>query len=413
MNGLQLYGWRRLLATLRIGMHPTLRKLPWRRRLALNYVSRRSKLTELGGRVYSNTFTPYFPSLAYDRYLEGVLSIARGEPLPVITNFAVTPHCPCRCWHCSFAHRAKSELGLSELREAIDQVQELGSSVIGLTGGEPLLRDDLEQILAAVGARSMSLLFTTGHRLSRERVRALKDAGLGIPVVSLDHHRPEVHDERRGLRGVHAGAIKAIEMFREEGFYVAVSFVPDRKLIRDTAELARTLTLFRELGVNDMRLTSPILSGHLTAQHDTLLSRDDVRTIWRLQRHSTRTPGEPGMFAYDYFESERLYGCGAGFNYLFVDAAGNLCPCDFTMISFGNITERPIADIWRETSGRFRAPGCHCYANVISDSVARAESTLRPLGPADSHAVVDRHPPYDPDRLPGFYRRMGTKIRTR
>ncbi len=407
MNGRQLSGLRRALADLRMGFHPRLRWLGPRKKWALWDVARRSKLTELGGRIYSNTFTPPFPSPAYDRYLEGVLAIASGRPWPVITNFAVTPHCPCSCRHCSFAHRVPEELPLARLKEAIGEVQELGTSVIGLTGGEPLLRTDLEEIVAAVGDRSMSLVFTTGWQLTRERVRALREAGLGVPVVSLDHWRPEVHDARRGVEGIHAGAVRAIELFREEGFYVAVSFVPDRALLRDRTELERTLAFIRDLGVNDMRLTSPILSGQLTARHDWLLTPEDVGVVFEIQERLTKTRGEPGCFAYDYFESEQIYGCGAGYNYMFVDAGGNVCPCDFTMISFGNIKERPIAEIWGETSRRFAAPGLACYANVISDTIAAEPSPLRPLSPEASHGVVDRHPPFDPDRPPGFHRNMG------
>lgn len=406
MNGRQLYGLGRLLATLRLGWHPKVRWLPLRQKLALYHVSSRSKLTLLDGKICSNTFTPFFPSPAYDRYLDAVLRVGRGEPVPVITNFAVTPRCHCRCFHCSFAHRAAGELSLERLVLAIAEVQELGSCVIGLTGGEPLLRADLEQIIAAVGDSSLSLLFTTGHKLTARRARALKRAGLGIPVVSLDHHRAEVHDQRRGRDGAFAEAQRAIALFREAGFYVAVSFVPDRSLLRDEVELSRTLALFRELGVNDLRLTSPILSGHLTARHDTLLSPRDIATVWRVQERLTRTAGEPGVFAYDYFEHEQLYGCSAGYSYMFVDAEGNVCPCDFTMISFGNIKERPVADIWRQLSERFGGPGCACYANVISDSVAACESRKRPLSPADSNTILQRHPPHDPNHLPVFYRKM-------
>jgi MoaA/NifB/PqqE/SkfB family radical SAM enzyme len=410
MNGEQLYGVKRFLTTLRMGMHPRVRGLPLRQKLALNYASGKSKMTRIDGRIYTNTFTPYYPSTAYDRYLDAVIRVGGGEPVPVITNFAVTPRCPCCCWHCSFAHRAESELGLDTLRDAISGVQELGTSVVGLTGGEPLLRDDLEEIIHSIGDRSMPLVFTTGHQLTRERVRALAAAGLGVPVISLDHYRAEVHDRRRGRKGVHAAAVKAIELFREEGFYVAVSFVPDRELIRNPSELERTLTFFRELGVNDMRLTSPILSGHLTARHDTLLSQDDVQAVWEIQERLTQTPGEPGVFAYDYFEHEQLYGCGAGYNYLFIDAEGNACPCDFAMLSFGNIKTRPIADIWRDTSARFRAPGRNCYANVISDSIAACDSTRRPLDPKQSQSVIDRHPPFDRRRLPLFYKKFGLKL---
>lgn len=410
LNGTQLYGWRRWIATLRMGRCKGLKGLTLKQKLALNYVSRQSKMTRLDGRIYTNTFTPYFPSTAYDRFLEGVVAVASGKPLPVVTNFAVTARCPCNCWHCSFAKRSpKDRLSIDILRQAIADVQQLGTSVVGLTGGEPLLRNDLEEIIAAIGPQSMPLLFTTGYGLTPERVRLLKAAGLGIPVISLDHHEPEIHDRGRGRAGMHRQAVDAVRMFKEVGFYVAVSFVPDRKLVADREALFKTLDFFRELGINDMRLTSPILSGHLTGKPESLLTPEQVQTVWDVQKMCTDTPGYPGVFAYDVLESDAYYGCGAGYNYLFVDAEGNLSPCDFTMLSLGNLTERPLTQIWAEMSGKFNRPGCGCYANKISGTIARMGIDRFPLEKAVSEGLVARHPSSDPDRIPAFYKRMGMK----
>ena len=62
---------------------------------------------------------------------------------------------------------------------------------------------------------------------------------------------------------------------------------------------------------------------------------------------------------------------------MFIDSQGNVCPCDFTMLSFGNILERPIQEIWEETSKHFFTPGPACYANISNE-----------------------------ERLPEFYKRM-------
>ncbi|NNL43134.1 MAG: hypothetical protein HKO79_11660 [Desulfobacterales bacterium] len=102
-NGKQLYGIQKILTTLKMGMNKELKELSIKQKLAMNYVSKESKLTRIGNKIYTNTFTPYFPSLAYDRFLRGVISVASGKPFPVVTNFAVTPRCPCNCWHCSFS----------------------------------------------------------------------------------------------------------------------------------------------------------------------------------------------------------------------------------------------------------------------------------------------------------------------
>ncbi|MBW2254303.1 MAG: radical SAM protein [Deltaproteobacteria bacterium] len=408
-NGEQLYGLRRVLTSLRMGLHPELRGLSLAQKLAIYRVSKESKLTRLNGRVYQNTFTPYWPSAAYDRFMRGLVATGTGTPTPVIINFAVTALCICKCWHCSFSNRVKrDQLSLDELKTGIAAAQDLGASVIGFTGGEPLLRDDLEQIIAAVDERSMPLLFTTGYKLTAERVAALEDAGLGVPVVSLDHYDPAKHDAGRGVQGMHAYALKAIELFKAAGFYTCVSFVPTRALLDEPDEFWKVLDFIRDQGVNDMRLTSPILSGNLTARPEEALEARHVQLIHEAQRRSTHSPGEPGMFAYDYFEGEEFYGCGAGYNYVFVDSLGNVCPCDFTMMSFGSIRDQPLGEIWSKIHARFQVPGRTCYATKIAGHVAALESDRWPLSEEDSVRVHEQCPSYD-ECLPRFHREMGCR----
>ncbi len=410
MNGEQLYGFKRLTATLKMAGHPELRGLGVKQKLALNYASKASKITRLGDEYYTNTFTPYYPSTAYDRYLAAVKRVASGEPLPVVTNFAVTAKCCCDCWHCSFADRDKRDkLTLDVMRDSIAQIQDMGTSVIGLTGGEPLLRKDLEEIIACIDERSMPIFFTTGFQLTRERVRELKSAGLKIPVISLDHYTAEVHDKGRGRKGMFETALEAIRLFREEGFYVAVSFVPDRNLVGRPEELWKTLDFIREQGVNDMRLTSPILSGNLTSLADQKLTPEQVRTIFDVQRRHTATPGRPNVFAYDFFEGPDYYGCGAGYHYMFIDSQGNICPCDFTMMSFGAVFDRPIAETWHTMSNIQGRPARKCYANTITNILAGRKSDTWPLQPAETLEVTQAAPLHDGGPLPEFWRRMGLK----
>jgi len=407
-NGTQLYGIKRLAATLKMGMNKELSPLTLKQKLAMNYVSKEGKLTKIGNKIFSNTFTPFFPSLAYDRFLKGVVSVSSGKPSPVVANFAVTPQCPCNCWHCSFSDRSKKDiLTLDQIKKAISEVQDLGVSVIGFTGGEPLLRDDLEEIIASVDERSMPIMFTTGYKLTRERVKKLKAAGLEIPVVSLDHYKAEVHDKGRRTEGIYDYALNAIKLFQDEGFYVAVSFVPDKTLVSNRPEIFKVIDFFKDLGINDMRLTSPILSGKLTTKPEEKLTPENVETIFEIQKKCVKTKGYPGVFAYDFFESEKYYGCGAGFNYMFIDSQGNVCPCDFTMLSFGNIHEKPIKEIWEETSKNFCTPGCSCYANLSNDFIYAKKSEEWPLKKQATKEILDECPSYDKKRLPEFYKRMG------
>jgi MoaA/NifB/PqqE/SkfB family radical SAM enzyme len=394
-----------------MGMNKELKKLSIKQKLALNYVSKESKLTRIDEKIYTNTFTPYFPSLAYNRFLKGVISMASAKPLPVVTNFAITPQCPCSCWHCSFSDRSKKDiLSLDQLKTAIAKVQELGTSVIGITGGEPLLRDDLEEIIASIDDRSMPIFFTTGYKLTKDRVKSLKEAGLEIPVISLDHYSADIHDQGRRKKGIYDYALNAIKLFQEAGFYVAVSFVPDKPLVSDRDEIFKVIDFFKSIGINDMRLTSPILSGKLVAKPEERLSNENKATILEIQKKCTKTKGYPGVFAYDFFESEKYYGCGAGFNYMFIDSQGNVCPCDFTMLSFGNILERSIQDIWVEMSKHFCTPGPVCYANISNDLIISKKKAEWPLKKKAVIEVLNECPSYSPERLPEFYRKMGFPV---
>src|SRR5574344_148063 len=410
MVGTQLYGCQKISGMMEMLKSPVMKTLSLRQMLAMNYVSNNSKLTRVGDRLYMNTFTPYYPSEAYQRYVAGILQTVKGQPTPVMMNFAVTANCICNCWHCSAADRTKkNQLTLEEYRDAITQLQDLGPSMIGFTGGEPLLRNDIVDIISLVGNKSMSLMFTTGFGLTPEKVRELKSAGLGIPVLSLDHSKPEIHDKRRGREGMHATAIKAIEMFQAEGRYVAISFVPDRALVSDPEELYKTLDFFKSLGVNDMRLTSPILSGHLNDHPEEKLSPADVKRVNEVQKFLVKNKGYPACFAYDVFESEKFYGCGGGFHFIFVDSSGNVCPCDFCSVTLGNMRERPISDIWNEYSHIFRAPGCSCYANKIAQPISDLHTTVRPLSVEQSRELIKNNPSFTKGTVPKFYKKMGFK----
>ena len=141
MVGQQLYGFQKISGMMEMLKSPVMKTLSLRQLMAMNYVSNNSKLTRVGDKIYMNTFTPYFPSPAFERYVSGIVNTVNGHPTPVMANFAVTANCICHCWHCSFADRTKkNQLSLDELKDAIHQIQDLGTSMIGFTGGEQIGR---------------------------------------------------------------------------------------------------------------------------------------------------------------------------------------------------------------------------------------------------------------------------------
>lgn len=105
-------------------------------------------------------------------------------------TFAVTCRCQCNCAHCSAAYHQKKgdvELSTEEAEKLIDDSQDLGITILAFTGGEPLLREDIFELITYVNQkRTLFLLFTNGLLLDGDNVKRLVDAGLYSIFVSLE-----------------------------------------------------------------------------------------------------------------------------------------------------------------------------------------------------------------------------------
>ena len=134
-----------------------------------------------------NTHFPPYPSGAFNNFAEhlGEMGDTAKRRLFSVT-LAVTNRCNYHCWHCYNAGRSQHDMPLSVLKDIAGQFQELGVVQVTLTGGEPLLRADLEDIAAAFDESTCLTLNTTGDRLTAQRARTLRDAGIFSVGVSLD-----------------------------------------------------------------------------------------------------------------------------------------------------------------------------------------------------------------------------------
>ncbi|MDX9754939.1 MAG: radical SAM protein, partial [bacterium] len=134
-------------------------------------------LTRHKGQWVINSFLPPFPSPAFERMFTNLLS---GRHLsPVSAYLAITAECPYNCWHCSLKNRRSGHMPTETWLAAIEQLHQLGCSVIGFTGGEPLWREDLATLIrAAHQGGATTIMYTCGARFLPERITELKAAGL-------------------------------------------------------------------------------------------------------------------------------------------------------------------------------------------------------------------------------------------
>ncbi len=294
-----------------------------------------------------------------------------------------------RCWHCYNAGRSQQDVPLAVLQETVRQLQLLHVVSVTLTGGEPLLRPDLEEVIRAFGGRTHLTLNTTGKGLTPARAQALKAAGLFALGVSLDSEDPAEHDHLRGHEGAFAIAVKALETAANAGLYPYIIAVGTHDLLQ-TERFESFLQFAARCGALEVHLLEPCATGKLAGRTDVLLDRDEHRQILDFQRAVAQREDLPVLSTFLYLESPEAFGCGAGLTHLYIDGSGDVCPCNLVPLSFGNVTREPFLTILDRMGVHFSEPGTQCVGRILSPHIG--EGSL-PLSPDASAALCEKHLP--------------------
>jgi len=155
------------------------------------------------------------------------------EPLdtPFLVAFNLTKRCNLSCAHCYLDAEilkagSTDELSTSQVKRAIDDIASLSREcMIVLTGGEPLLRADIEDISAhASGLGLMVVIGSNGITLNAKRVKSLKNAGVAGIGLSVDSLDPAKHDDFRGRKGAWLKTMAAIDACRDGGLAFQIHF---------------------------------------------------------------------------------------------------------------------------------------------------------------------------------------------
>lgn len=347
-------------------------------------LARGERIRKFDGQYIITSFVPPIPSRAFIQFLEGtardqydgnllqnLAHIRRTAPLS--TYLAVTERCTYMCSHCS-ARFGKHERDLStdQWIGIFKAVQDLGTACIGITGGEPLLRDDIEQMLEAIDDRSMTILFTNGKDLTPERARSLKRSGLFILAVSLDSSHEDKHNEIRGDDHAFQNALRAIRHSREAGLYTIVqSVVQKNELTRE--DLFGLFRLVKSHGAHEIRLHQPARAGNLLSSDATdgvLFSDADRQKLFDLQFEANRKFfGMPKVSSFPYTEGPDKFGCGAGIMHSYVTSRGEMTPCDFIPVSFGNILTEDIRTIYTRMGRAMGGAHMSCVSMQIGEQL--------------------------------------------
>ena len=320
---------------------------------------RKFRIQDVAGNLIIHSHLPPLNSRAYGRFVDEHL-LGRTEG-PSHAQLGLTNACPQHCAYCYNRDRKGTPLDKATILGVIGDLKRMGVFWLGFTGGEPLLNKNIVEITERASDGCAVKLFTTGCTLTKELAADLKKAGLFSVSVSLDHWRKEDHDRVRGYAGAYEAALKAIEILKNVGgLHVGVSAVLSKEMIaRDQAE--ELLKFLISLGVDEAWLseTKPSVAAFWNESH--VITEEDRQKLVNFQDRFNKE-GKITVNYLGHFEGREHFGCNAGNKMVYIDAFGEVSPCVFTPLTFGNVQEQPFQDIYREMKQRFCSQD-HCFVN--------------------------------------------------
>jgi PqqA peptide cyclase len=340
-----------------------------------------------------------------------------SEPYRPYTLVAeLTYRCPLRCVYCSnpldYA-RHQRELDTVTWLRVFDEAEDLGVVQLNLSGGEPLVRDDLEALVA--GARRLDLytnLITSGIPLARDRLARLRDLGLDNVQISIQDVTAAASDRIAGTRSFER-KLQVAAWVKELGFPLTLNTVLHRENLAQTAEV---IALAERLGADRLELANTQYLGWALANREGLLpTREQLeraRVVAADARRRLRGSMEVLFVTPDYF-ADLPKACvdGWGRRFIVVSPDGLALPCHaaHTMpdLSFENVKDRSLSDIWRDSPGfnAFRGEawmpdpcrscdrrgidfgGCRCQAFHLTGRAAATDPACH-LSP--DHGLIER-----------------------
>jgi AdoMet-dependent heme synthase len=325
---------------------------------------------------------------------------------PVVVIWEVTQACDLACVHCRACARPErdaAELTTAEGKRLIDEVADLGAPVFVLTGGDPLKRGDILELIRYARSRGIrpALSPSATPLLTREAIMALKEAGIFRLAISLDGSTAAIHDGFRGVPGTYDRALEAIAQARACGMPVQINTTVSQRTFHDFDRLAKVV---EEAGVVLWSVFFLVPTGRATLdqvltaeQTEDLFAR--LHTLSKRVRFHIKTTEAPHYrrFLLQQRAAERaaagrepvplhvaqraFHGINDAKGFVFVSHRGEVCPSGFLPLVAGNVRQEPLGEIYRESVlfQSLRDPEClqgKCrlcqYRHVCGGSRARA-----------------------------------------
>ncbi|MBQ9406415.1 MAG: heme b synthase [Desulfovibrio sp.] len=334
------------------------------------------------------------------RYLED------GTPACRLVAWEVTRSCNLACKHCRAEAHAEpyvGELSTQEALSLIDSFPQVGRPIIIFTGGEPLLRPDIYDLVAYAHDKGLiCALAPNGTLITPQAAEKIRLAGVSRCSISIDGPDAQSHDSFRGVAGAFAASLRGIACLKEVGVPFQINTTVTRNNLNNFKQIFQ---LCEHLGASAWHIFLLVPMGRAAGLADQVITAEeyeevlhwfyDFRKSTRMHLKATCAPqyyrilrqrahAEGLKVTPEFFGMDAMTrGCLGGTGFCFISHVGQVQPCGYLELPCGNVRDLPFAQIWRESPyfRQFRDQSCYkgkcgvCeYHKVCGGCRARAKS---------------------------------------
>jgi len=282
----------------------------------------------------------------------------------------LTQRCNLKCKHCRMDDQMEDkELSLEESLSLIDHLSPWANPTLILSGGEPLLREDLFEIIEHATSKNLRVvLATNGTLLNSEVAKKLKKSGVRRVSISLDFAQEEKQDEFRGEKGAFGKALEGINYLKENKLPFQINMTLTKE---NLVELPSLLRLAEEMGAQAFHVFFLVPTGIGRGLRGKELSQEEYEEAFDLLYEEMKKGAmeikptcAPHFVRILIQKGENLKslgkgpfhtfsrGCLGGISFCFLSSRGEVKPCGYFELSCGSIREKGLREIW-ETSPIF------------------------------------------------------------
>lgn len=371
----------------------------WRLQKRLLYLIRKlkhNKFVKIQKKVLIDLYIPAFPSKAFFKSCDKFKVFSQDKFPCTTTLISITNACRNKCFHCYQRYDKGPDLPIEILINTVKKLQDLGISFFNIEGGDPFIKfDRLYSLCMAIDNRSVIWINSTGDGIDEKKLKTLKESQLKVIMFPLPVVNVKEYNKFYGQDLAYTNLQKGIELCHKFNIGVAINTCP-RKDSLYNGEFIKIIEKAKSFGASIVQIIKPKAAG--ASLNSDIVDFNDadlqlLKNIVNKYNNNKKYANWPALYAQIIAEADDFFGCTAGgTDRFYINAKGDVQPCEFLNISFGNIYSQPFEIIYEKMRQAFFTPCtswlCEKFTDKINIFFQKQQEKKLPLSLEESAIIM-------------------------